>query len=107
MILGELLERLCPNDYIGIWDMEYPASTRSRKYKRPFEEMPTEQRYFKVKNIPYGRIQYFLKHDVYVINHTKKGLLVRIGRMDRTHESLERHQLAFEIAKEIKRQVNE
>lgn len=101
MKLGELLEHLCPNDYIGIWDIEYPVSTRPRRYKRPFEERPTQQRYFKVKNIPFGRIQYFLKHDVYGICHTEKGLLVRIGKIDDTHESLSRHQLAYEIARQM------
>lgn len=102
MKLLELLEHLCPDDYVGIWNIEYSVSTRSRKHPRPFEEQPTEQRYFKVKNIPYGRIQYFLNHDVYIINHTNKGLLIRIGRMDRTKESLFKHEMAYEIARALK-----
>lgn len=104
MKLINLLEVLCKEDFVGIWNMEYPVSTK-RKYKRPFEEYPTQQKYFKVKNIPYGRIQYFMNYDVYAINHTSKGLLVRIGKMDKTHEELERRTLAYEIGKEIENRI--
>lgn len=105
MNLHEFLSVCDPNDYVGIWDID-GNPCREHKSKMRFEEQPTQQNYFKIKNIPYGRIAYKLEKEVHHINHTPKGYLVRICTKNRAKESLDRHDLAYKIAKAIKIEMN-
>lgn len=101
MTLKELLSVMCKEDYVGIWDISYPINS-GRKYRRPFEGQPTPQNYYKVKNIPYGKIMYFLDKEVCAVNHTEKGVLIRIHNKGEAKKHLDMYRLAREIAKEIK-----
>lgn len=71
MTLKELLSVMCKEDYVGIWDISYPIRPEG-KYKRQFEKQPTPQNYYKVKNIPYGKIMFFLDKEVCGVNHVEK-----------------------------------
>lgn len=99
MTLLALLKVLNPDDYIGLWDISYPVEYRKNK---PFGECPTKQQYFKLKNMPYSRLRDKLDSDVYCINYTEKGLLIRIGRKDDVKKSLNNYDLARKIAEEMK-----
>lgn len=101
MTLHDFLSVCNPDDYVGIWDID---GNPTRKYmsKKRFEKQPTEQNYFKIKNIPYGRIEYKLEKEVLCINHTPKGFLVRIHTKGRARADLDRYDLASKIAKAIK-----
>lgn len=101
MTLKELLSVMCKEDYVGIWDISYPISS-GRKYKRPFEGQPTPQNYYKIKNIPYGKIMYFLDKEVYAVNHVEKGILIRLHNKGEAKKHLDMTYLAREIAREIK-----
>lgn len=100
MTLKEFLQVCSKNDYIGIWNIEC-SSLKEHKSRLLFEVQPTQQQYYKIGNIPYGRIMYLLDKDVYVVNHTQKGYLVRIGDKQKTHESVTQNHFAYEIAKMI------
>lgn len=102
MTLKELLSVMCKEDYVGIWDISYPIRPE-RKHKRQFEGQPTPQNYYKVKNIPYGKIMYFLDKEVCAVNHTEKGSLIRIHNKGEAGKHLDMICLAREIAREIKR----
>ncbi len=101
MTLKELLSVMCKEDYVGIWDISYPINTK-RKHKRQFEGQPTPQNYYKIKNIPYGKITYFLDKEVYAINHTEKGILIRIYNKGEAKKHLDMTYLAREIVREMK-----
>lgn len=101
MTLKELLSVMCKEDYVGIWDVSYPIGSE-RKHKRQFEGQPTPQNYYKVKNIPYGKIMYFLDKEVCAVNHTEKGILIRIHNKGEARKHLDMGYLAREIAREIK-----
>lgn len=105
MNLHDFLHVCDPNAYVGIWDVD-GNPCREHKSKRKFEEQPTEQNYFKIRNIPYGRIADKLEKEVCCINHTSKGFLVRIHTKDRAKKSLEQYDLADKIADAIKRKMN-
>ena len=66
------------------------------------EGQPTPQNYYKVKNIPYGKIMYFLDKEVCAVNHTEKGSLIRIHNKGEARKHLDMGYLAREIAREIK-----
>lgn len=101
MTLHEFLKVCCKDDYVGLYDMDTSPLDKYKSRKR-FEVFPTEQSYFKIDNIPYGRIRYFLDKEICAINHTEKGYLVRIHTAGRATKSLEQMRLAREIAKAIK-----
>lgn len=101
MTLKELLSVMCKEDYVGIWDISYPYRPE-RKHKRQFEGRPTPQNYYKIKNIPYGKVMYFLDKEVCGINHTAKGVLIRIHNKGEARKHLDMGRLAREIAREIK-----
>lgn len=103
MTLKDFLEVCNKKDYIGIWNIS-GNPLKEHKSRSRFEEQPTQQSYFKIENLPYGRIQYFLDYDVYCINHTEKGYLVRIGKKQEIHENYLMGQLAYKIAQDIKRE---
>lgn len=100
MTLEEFLRVCGPNDYVGIWDISYPIDL-SKKYRRKWEGRPAEQHYFKIKNIPYGELQYFLDKEICGINHTKRGYLVRIHNRGEAKKHLDEMRFAREIAKAI------
>lgn len=102
MTLHEFLRVCNPKDYVGIWDIDGDPC-RKNKSKKRFEERPAEQNYFKIENIPYGRIEYKLEKEVAGINHTAKGCLVRIYTKGRAKESIDRYDLANKIAEAIRR----
>lgn len=96
MTLKELLSVMHKEDYVGIWDISYPIRSE-RKHKRPFEGQPTPQSYYKIKNIPYGKIMYFLDKEVFGINYTDKGVLIRIYNKGEAEKHLDMSYLAREI----------
>lgn len=102
MTLKDFMQVCSPEDYIGIWDIDTP-STKKNKSKKRFEEQPSKQNYFKITNIPYGRIMYFLDKDIFHINHTEKGYLVRLYTKGKAKNHMDRYELARMIAAEIKR----
>ena len=77
MTLHEFLQHCSVNDYVGLYDMDTTDKT-PRKSQYRFQIIPTPQTYFKIKNIPYGRIGRFLGYEVLSIHHTAKGYFVRI-----------------------------
>ena len=103
MTLHEVLCRMSEQEYVGIWDISYPTST-NLKHRRRFEGQPTPQTYYKVGNIPYGKVRYFLDKEVIGINHTEKGILIRIHNKGEAGKHLDMSYLANEIAKAIKRE---
>lgn len=105
MTLHEFLKSCNKDDYVGIWDVDYPVTTESerRKHKRPFEGRPNQQQYFKIGNIPYGKVMYFLDKEILCINHTEKGFLVKIHTKGKASKSLDMMEQARYIAEEIAR----
>lgn len=101
MTLYDFLTICGTNDYVGIYNMDTPCNKKHKSRKR-FEEFPTQQSYFKVDNIPFGRIRNFLDYDITHVNHTEKGYLIRITSK-RKQKQFEYWEMAREIAKEIKR----
>lgn len=99
MTLHEFLYVVSRNDYIGIYDMDTRPDQKYKSRDR-FQILPTKQSYFKVANIPYGRIGRYLDYKVVGICHTEKGYLVRI-MSERHRRNLDNWLLAREIAKEI------
>jgi len=89
-------------DYIGIWNIDTPITKKNKSMKR-FEVKPSEQNYFKIANIPYGRIMSFLDMDIFCIDHTKKGYMVRIYVKGKAKNHMDRFDLARMIAEEMKR----
>uniref|UniRef100_A0AAU8B614 Uncharacterized protein n=1 Tax=Dulem virus 39 TaxID=3145757 RepID=A0AAU8B614_9CAUD len=103
MTLHEFLQVCSQEDYIGLWNVDVSA-TKPNKSRKRFEEQPTEQSYFKIGNIPYGRICNYLDMDILAINHTTKGYLVRLHNQDKLRKELDNYYLANKIAKAIKRE---
>lgn len=103
MKLHDFLKVCNENDYVGIWDI---SGNPSKKYKNRlrFEERPTEQSYFKIGNIPYGRIMYLLDKEICGISYTKKGYLIKLHNAGEARKHLDMYRLADEIAKSIKRE---
>lgn len=102
MTVHEFLQVCRPDAYIGLWNMDVPVNSKYCSAKR-FETRPTQQSYFKVGNIPYGRIGRYLDREVLTIDHTEKGFLVRFYDKRRQDERGRNSNLAGEIAKAIKR----
>lgn len=102
MTLYEFLKCCDDNDYVGIWDISSDICRKHKSRKR-FQACPTQQQYFKIGNIPYGRIKHFLEKEILMINHCDKGYLVRIHNKGEAKENLDRYDLARKIADEIKR----
>lgn len=102
MTLHEFLKCCDDADYVGIWDISGDLC-RKHKSKKRFQKCPTQQRYFKIGNIPYGRIKCFLEKEIVMINHSDKGYLVRIHNKGEAKANLDRYDLARKIADEIKR----
>lgn len=100
MTLHEFMKVCGNDDYIGIYNMDTPIGKKNPSRKR-FEEMPTQQNYFRIGNIPYERIGRFLDYEVIHINHTEKGFLVRIGSLLHRQE-MDNRRMAREIARAIK-----
>lgn len=97
MTLHEFL-LICPRDnYVGLYDMD-TRSDQEYKSRERFQILPTKQSYFKIGNIPYGRIRQYLDYKVVGICHTEKGFLVRI-MSERYRKELDNWLLAREIAK--------
>ena len=101
MTLHEFLRVCSGDDYVGILDLDCPFDKKGKSSER-FETYPTQQNYFKVKNIPYGRIRWILDKEVCGICHTEKGMFVRIHTAGKASNYLDRHELAQEIAKAIR-----
>ena len=101
MTLYDFLKVASKDDYVGLYNMDTPYDKKYKSRKR-FEEMPTQQTYFKIKNIPYGRICNFLDYEISSICHTDKGYFVRI-HSHRKLKELDNQDLVREIAKVIKK----
>lgn len=101
MTLHEFLTVCNKEEYIGIWDISVVANNRKANRKN-FGECPTEQNYFKIANIPYGRIMYLLHKEVFAINHTAKGFLVRVHNKGEAEKHLDMMALAREIGIQLK-----
>lgn len=101
MTLQDFLKVVPKDNYIGIYDMD-TRSDQKYKSRARFQILPTRQSYFKVGNIPYGRIGRYLEYNIVGICHTEKGFLVRI--MSNNHKrDLNNWLLVREIAKEFGR----
>ena len=87
MTLQEFLLVCSGDEYVGIWDIS--KSLSDHKSRKRFEERPSEQSYFKIANIPYGRIRYFLNKEICGINHTEKGFLIRIHNKGEAEKHLD------------------
>ena len=101
MTLHEFLIKCNKDDYVGIWDVSSHKDRKNQSRER-FEQCPTKQSYFKIGNIPYGRIRYLLDKEVLCINHTEKGFLVRVFEPNKTEQSFNNSDLADKIARAIK-----
>ena len=101
MTLQEFFKIANKDDYVGLYNMDTPFDKKYKSRKR-FEEFPTQQTYFKIKNIPYGRICNFLDYEISSICHTNKGYLIRIHSQRKLKEYANQD-LAREIAREIKK----
>ena len=65
MTLHEFLKCCDDNDYVGIWDISSDICRKHKSRKR-FQACPTQQQYFKIGNIPYGRIKHFLEKEILI-----------------------------------------
>ena len=102
MKLYEFLKVCGREEYIGIW-LIYPSADIKYNSKRPFGKRPTQQQYYKIGNIPYGKIANYLDYDVLGVNHTEKGYLVRIFRREELNQRVYINDIAYKVAEAIKR----
>lgn len=99
--LHDVLYLMPRETLVGIWDCR---GDPLKEHKRGYEVCPTPQKYQKIKNIPYEKLRYILDAEVYTIAHTEKGIFIKIMEdREKVSRKIDRHELAREIGKELKR----
>lgn len=99
--LHDVLYLLPKDTFVGIWDCR---GDPLKERKRGYENHPSQQRYQRVKNIPYERLRYILDARVSCIAHNEKGIFIQIMKdHEETKQSLRDYSLARKIAEEIRR----